>query len=416
VILCVRIPAFGAAVEARANTALEDQPFVLIDPASPARIVQGASNPALGMGIRIGMTLRQAQSIWSDLQVVTANPARTRRATDQMMETLATFTDLVEIEALPYQSTRSRRPQLAIGTDEGDGVWFINPGRLLREQGFQLAQTIQENVWDSLRLAPAVGLAANRFTARVAAGSLDSRQVLLVPRDGEREFLAPYPAALLPVYPEQARQLHLLGIHTLGDLAKLPAAALGDLFGRQGAAFKRLAEGRDTTPVRLYVPRRSECAAHQLDQPVDDSIILTNVIGELTADLAQRLERRGQLASELMLILIQAGGGSQLAEVVLRQPSASAEHLARTLSKMLGSLQITESIAEVEVTLGGIVEAEARQLSMFPTENIPQNQLREILHQLIARHGAETFFWADITAPEALIPERRFRMRQVEAA
>lgn len=210
--------------------------------------------------------------------------------------------------------------------------------------------------------------------------------------------------------------MKLLGIHTLGDLARLPASALGDLFGKQGAAFKRLAEGRDTTPIQPYAPRHDERAAQQLDDPVEDKGVLQNVIKGLAGELARRLETRGQMAGALTLAVMLAGGASQLAELALRQPSAAPEHLANTLAQMLDALRLDEAITEVEVTLGGIVMADARQLSMFPPEIVPQDRLRETLRQLIARHGAETFFWADLTNPGARLPERRFALRQAEAA
>jgi len=415
-IACVRIPAFAAAVEARDNPRLGGEPFVLVDSGGPATIVRGASGDALKEGVRIGMTLRQAHTLCPGAQIVAANPARARRAADELMEVLAAFTPLVEMEVPPYRPSRSKRLQLAIGSDEGDGVWFMNPGRLRREQGMELAHSIQRAVQDTTRLDPAIGLAANRFTARVAAGSLDPHQALLVPRDGERAFLAPYPVTLLPIYPEQGRQLRLLAIYTLGDLAKLPASAPGDLFGKQGLAFKRLAEGRDTTPVQTYIPSRAERAAHQFDAPLEDRIILYNVVELLVARLSHMLEARGQMAGELGLAVMLTGGGSQLAEVTLRQPSASPQHIIRTLREMLDTLRMAQGIREVEITLGGIVDGEARQLTFFPPETVPQNRLREVLRRLIARHGVETFYWADLADPDEVVPELRYRLRQAQAA
>jgi hypothetical protein len=73
-------------------------------------------------------------------------------------------------------------------------------------------------------------------------------------------------------------------------------------------------------------------------------------------------------------------------------------------------------VTEVEITLGRIVAAEARQLSLFPTESVPQDHLREVLRQLVARHGTEMFYWADLVDPQARLPERRFQLRQVTAA
>ena len=83
---------------------------------------------------------------------------------------------------------------------------------------------------------------------------------------------------------------------------------------------------------------------------------------------------------------------------------------------MLDGMHPVSAIGEVEVRLGGIVQAEARQLSLFPTESVPQDQLRQVLQKLIARHGAETFYWAHVVDPHAWLPERRFQLQQVNAA
>jgi nucleotidyltransferase/DNA polymerase involved in DNA repair len=274
----------------------------------------------------------------------------------------------------------------------------------------------QHIFFDAAHLTKAVGLAANRFTARVAASSLNPGETTLVPRDTEREFLARYPVGLLPIFSEQARQLHLLGIKTLGELASLPASALGDLFGGQGKTFKRLAEGRDATPVREYAPLIAERAIHQFDSPVEDRLILQNVLTALAEGLVARLEARHQMAGEIMLSIMFASGKTRMEEVALRQPSVSAEHLAQALKELLGVMRFGSSVVELEVTLGAIIEAEARQLSLFPPESIPQDRLRSVLRQLILRHGAETFYWANLTNPNARIPERRFDLQLVKAA
>jgi hypothetical protein len=42
--------------------------------------------------------------------------------------------------------------------------------------------------------------------------------------------------------------------------------------------------------------------------------------------------------------------------------------------------------------------------------------MRAVLQRLIARHGTEMFFWADVMAPNAQLPERRFHLRRADAA
>jgi DNA polymerase IV len=416
-IACVRIPAFAAALEECADVHLAGQAFALVDGSGLAKTIDAASTGALLAGVRTGMTLRQAQTICPALQLLPANPARAHRVAAEVGEMLAGLTPLVEPEAAPPRLVRGRqRPQPAIGGDEGAAIWFANPGRMLPKQGVAFAESIQAALLRQVKLDAAIGLAANRFTARVAAGAIDPGTHMIVPRDAERDFLASFPVTLLPIYAEQARQLHLLGLDTLGDLAKLPASAFNDLFGGQGRIFKRLVEGRDNTPVSAYVSRLAESLAYQFELPVEDKTVLRGVITGLVERMVLQMERRGQMAGELSLCLMLAGGKTCLEEVALRQPSASTERLVQALAEMLDTMQMTSAVTEVEVTLGRIVEAEARQLSLFPTESVPQDRLREVLRQLIARHGAETFYWADLIDPHARLPERRFHLRQVKAA
>jgi nucleotidyltransferase/DNA polymerase involved in DNA repair len=363
------------------------------------------------------MTLRQAQSICPALQVYPANPARYHRVASDIRETLSVFTPLVEQEISPPRVVRGRyRPQPSIRDDEGAAIWFMNPGRMTRQQGLDFAKQLHNTLATTVQIPAAVGLAANRFTARVAASSLHPGETTLVPRDTEREFLSRFPVGLLPIFPEQARQLHLLGIKTLGELAELSANDLGDLFGGQGKTFKRLAEGRDSTPVREYVLLIAECAIHQFDAPVEDRTILQQVLDALAEGLVARLESRRQMAGEIALGITFSGGKTRIEEMALRQPSASAEHLGSALKELLDVMRVGSSVVELEVTLGAIVEAEARQLSLFPPESIPQDRLRSVLRQLILRHGEQTFYWANLTNPTARLPERRFELKLVKAA
>jgi DNA polymerase-4 len=416
-IACIRFPAFATKLEERDDMRLAGQVFALVDGSGPARLIDAASTAALIAGVQTGMTLRQAQMIYPEIQFLPASPARAHRATAEIGELLAGFTPLVELEATPPRLVRGRRrPQPAIGGDDGAAIWFANPGRMLPKQGVAFAQDIQGTLLQQIKLAAAIGLAANRFTARVAAGAIDPGAHMIVARDTERDFLASFPVTLLPIYVEQVRQLRLLGIDTLGDLAQLPASAFNDLFGGQGRTFKRLVEGRDNTPVKAYVSRLAESLSRQFEPPIEDKTVLRSVIIELAENMVLQMEKRGQMAGELALGLMLAGGRTYLEEMALRQPSASPERLALTLVEMLDAVQIVSAVAEVEVTFGRIVEAEARQLSLFPTESVPQDRLRQVLRQLIARHGAETFYWADLVDPNARLPEYRFRLRQVEAA
>jgi protein ImuB len=75
---------------------------------------------------------------------------------------------------------------------------------------------------------------------------------VIVAAGGTPAFLAPYPVSVLDV-PELTDLLPRLGIWTIGDFARLPAAEAANRFGLPGRRAHRLARGLDPRPL---VPRQ----------------------------------------------------------------------------------------------------------------------------------------------------------------
>src|SRR6266536_1056734 len=75
---------------------------------------------------------------------------------------------------------------------------------------------------------------------------------VIVAAGGTPAFLAPYPVSVLDV-PELTDLLPRLGIWTIGDFARLPAAEAANRFGLSGRRAHRLARGLDPRPL---IPRR----------------------------------------------------------------------------------------------------------------------------------------------------------------
>jgi protein ImuB len=114
-----------------------------------------------------------------------------------------------------------------------------------------------------LGFACQVGVADGLFAAQLAArvprrgaagrpgpaGAPDT--AVIVPPSQTPAFLAPHPVGSLGD-PELADLLSRLGVRTLGELAALPAAEVGNRFGSTGALAHRLARGLSPRPL---IPR-----------------------------------------------------------------------------------------------------------------------------------------------------------------
>src|SRR4029079_893921 len=120
----------------------------------------------------------------------------------------------------------------------------------------QLAGRLRREVRERVGLPITVGVARTKFLAKVASAQAKPDGLLVVPVDGELDFLHPLPVeALWGVGKVTAGRLHARGIMTVAQVAELPREMLVSLVGKaSGHQLHALAHGRDarrgTTGVR----------------------------------------------------------------------------------------------------------------------------------------------------------------------
>ena len=104
-----------------------------------------------------------------------------------------------------------------------------------------------------MSLTASVGVAPNKFLAKVASDLEKPDGLVVVKPGGEEAFLAPLPIGRLwGVGKVTATELEGLGIRTIGQLAQMPRASLEARFGSGGLALAELARGRDDRPVEPF--------------------------------------------------------------------------------------------------------------------------------------------------------------------
>ena len=148
----------------------------------------------------------------------------------------------------------------------------------------------------------------------------------VVPAGGEAAALAPLPIALLDL-PEDERQLFARwGLRTIGDLARLPPAALAARLGAGGPRLVELARGEDAGVFRRApLPERFETTL-ELDWPVEGLEPLAFLLQRALEPLGEALAARGAKAAALAFELGLADGTTHAR--TLRPAAASGD--ART--------------------------------------------------------------------------------------
>jgi DNA polymerase IV len=409
-IVCLSIPFFAAAVELRADSELDRQPLVVGGQHWEPRPVYAFSRQAAREGVRPGMSLRLAHTRCPWACFLPANQPCYLSAAGEVTDLLLDFTHLVEPESRWLPQTG--RPVTAVDR--------VLPARYALElellpaaESLALAREIGRLVRQETHLAPAIGLAAGKFTAQVAAALARPNHARPVVPGDEAGFLAGCSIRFLPLDRETVRRLGLLGIQTLGQLAALPLDQLQTQFGPAIVSCYRMASGETAAlpPLQGQPAARQETAGHYFDDPVADSQIIDNVLTHLVTILSGRLKQAGLWAKTLHLTWETADGQSSHLTSPLRQAADDEERLATVLRELVDQARPSwkDGLASLSVNAANLTPAEARQLSLFGTA-VSDNSL-QTLSNLAGKHGPAAFLRP--AAVDRLHPlfERRFQLQ-----
>jgi DNA polymerase IV len=227
---------FYASVEQRDDPSLRGRPVIV-----GGGVVLAASYEAKAYGIRTPMGEVQARRLCPHAIVVKPRMDAYSAASTAMFEAFHDTTPFVE----------------GLSIDEA----FLDVGGLRRISGTptEIAMRLRRDVLDRVGLPVTVGVARTKFLAKVASGVAKPDGLLVVPTDGELEFLHPLPVERLwGVGPVTSRKLRGRSITTVSEVAQLGEAALVRILGRAaGRHLHALAHNRDPRPVETGRRRRS---------------------------------------------------------------------------------------------------------------------------------------------------------------
>src|SRR5260221_2958424 len=202
-IACVIIPYFVAAVERRENPALLKVPLVIGESAS-LRKVYAVSEEAAQVGVRPGMSFRQAQALCPNAKFMPATFASYRQAFQQVTAILTIFTHLIEWGNSARSKGRGKRQKTPYdfpfpSDDSLSAICYLDLENLALAQTVDILHRMCQALSEQANLIPAIGLAEGKFPARIAAASTKpGRESVILPGE-EAAFLSPLPVTALPL-------------------------------------------------------------------------------------------------------------------------------------------------------------------------------------------------------------------------
>jgi DNA polymerase IV len=281
-ILHADVDSFYASVEQRDDPSLRGRPVIV-----GAGVVLAASYEAKAYGVRTAMGGRQARRLCPHAVVVPPRMSAYSEASKAMFRVFEDASPLVE----------------GLSIDEA----FLDVRGLRRIAGTptEIAVRLRREVREQVGLPITVGVARTKFLAKVASGVAKPDGLLVVPPDGELDFLHPLPVERLwGVGPVTAAKLRKRGIRTVGEVAQLAEAALVSMLGRaSGRQLHALAHNRDRRRVQVGRRRGSIGSQRALGRrPRGQDEVDTILVG-LVDRVTGRMRRAGRVGRTVVLRL-----------------------------------------------------------------------------------------------------------------
>jgi len=279
----VDMDAFFASVEQMDDPALRGKP-VLVGGNGPRGVVSAASYEARKFGCHSAMPMAQARRLCPQAIIVHGNYARYRDISQRMFNIFSEYSPLVE----------------PLSVDEAF-LDMTGTDRLLGEPT-AVAQRLKQHIKSDLGLTASVGVAPNKFLAKLAS-DLEKPDGLVVVNPNQIDaLLIPLPInKLWGVGPVTADKLRKVGIHKVGDLRTRSTDALERLFGQEASRYHRLANGQDDRPV---VPDREAKSVGQeqtFGVDVADPADVRRVLFEQVEQVGRRLRQHNLFARTISL-------------------------------------------------------------------------------------------------------------------
>ena len=372
-ILHVDMDAFYASVEERENPDLVGRPLIVGGSKEGRGVVAAANYAARKFGIHSAMPARRAFELCPQLISVRPRMEFYAKASRKIREIFHRFTPVVEPLSLDEAFLDVAGSEKLFGTP------------------VQIARKIKQMILDETQLIASVGVAPNKFLAKVASDLEKPDALVVVKLDRVQEFLDPLPIGRIwGVGKVTGRVFDKLRVSTIKDLRLLDRTLLENQFGSQADHFYRLARGIDD---RKVIPDRdAKSISHERTFEVDliDREVLRAWVRELTDQVARRLRRHHLRGQTIQVKIRFANFRTITRSKSVREPTHQTDEISQVALELLEQAipPKHEGIRLLGVGVSRFDRGEKVQLTLFDTDDQKKKgRLDSVADEIFERFG-----------------------------
>jgi DNA polymerase-4 len=362
IVLHIDMDAFYASVEQLDHPELRGKP-VIVGGSSNRGVVSAASYEARKFGVRSAMPIFQAKKRCPQGIFVPVRMRRYKEMSDRVMEILEKYSPIVE----------------QVSIDEA----YLDLTGLERLHGSpeHIARRIKEEIRKLTSLSCSVGVAPNKFLAKVASESNKPDGLTIIPSRDASKVAQNLPAGKVPgVGKKTVDRLEKLKVITLGDLLTLPEAVLLKAVGKFACTLVEFAKGMDDSPVVLHTDAKSISSEETFEENTSDFDVLRKELLVQAEEVGRRLRRDELRGNTVTLKLRRADFVRITRSISFSEPTDSTKAIYGWALRLLEAVDLSEKFRLIGIAVSGFAKTQgaAAQLNLFGAESRRDESWREV--------------------------------------
>ena len=376
-ILHVDMDAFYASVEVREQPGLAGRPVIVGGSPRGRGVVSAANYEARRFGIHSAMPTARAMRLCPHAVCLPGRMSLYASVSRQIREIFNRYSPLVE----------------PLSLDEA--FLDVTDSQRLFGSAAEIANAIKQAISNELSLVASVGIAPNKFIAKIAS-DLDKPDGFVEVMPGEvQAFLDPLPVSRIwGVGKATGKELDRLGITTIAQLRQQSEAVLQDRFGKFGNHLWRLANGMDDRPVVSDSEAKSISNETTFDSDISNRDTLRAWLMELTEQVCWRLRQQDLFGRTVQIKLRFADFSTITRSHTLPEATQQTKQVWQAVMALFDKAMQSESrrLRLVGVGVSGLSDTAQRpqvQTDMFEQpKDTRQTQLDEVADAIKSRFGS----------------------------
>jgi len=370
-IIHVDMDAFYASVEQHDQPQYRNRP-VIVGGTGGRGVVAAASYEVRKYGVFSAMPISRARRLCPTAVILPVRMSRYRQVSAEVFRIFREATPEVEGLSLDEAFLDVTASIALLGSIETIGA------------------NLRAEILSRTGLHASVGMAHNKYLAKLASDAGKPKGFVHVPYDGVRLFLDPMPVSRIwGIGKRTLPGIQKLGILTVGQLRKADPVALSRVLGKRSGHFQALARGKDDREVVASQPDKSLSREVTFEQDINKPRELLAELQRQVESVSGRLRSQGLVARTIQIKVRDHRFRTATRSRSLAAPTASTEVVfkqARALLQIWLQEHLNTPVRLLGVGLTGLEQPDGRGIGY---DTPAQQALDKTLDEIKRRYGED---------------------------